>query len=149
MVLQMLRYLYETELGEDSFFPMIQDFLLSHKHESVCTDDFQKTAEEHFGSKLDWFFEQWIDRGGLPVVSWKYTVEKRQGTWVARLQAQQEDPLYRLLVPIYFHFSGDKVAVRPWLIEGGTVTRTLRLPSKPTKITLNDNFEALLILHGL
>jgi hypothetical protein len=56
---------------------------------------------------------------------------------------------FELVVPIYFHFPGDKVVVRPWIIEGESATRTIKVPSKPSAVTLNDNLEALVILKPL
>ncbi|MCZ6696400.1 MAG: M1 family aminopeptidase [Acidobacteria bacterium] len=149
MVLQMLRYLFDSTLQKDAFLPMLQDFLKTYRYKSASTDDFQAIAEQHLGSGLDWFFEQWIERGGIPILSWKYSLSQQEGSWVVRLQASQEKPQYRLLVPIYFHFPGKKVAIRPWLIQEETATRTLKLPAKPTKITLNDNLETLIILRPL
>ena len=149
MVLQMLRYLFDTTLQKDTFPSMLQEFLNNYRHSSVSTDDFQAIAEKHYGAELDWFFEQWVERGGIPILSWKYSLSQEGGSWFARLQANQEEPNYRLLIPMYFHFSGNKVATRPWLIEERTTTRTVKLPAKPSKITLNDNLEALVILRPL
>jgi aminopeptidase N len=146
MVLQMLRYLFRVESGEDSFFPMMRDFLTRYRDRAASTEDFQEVAEEHLGDDLDWFFEQWLQRGGLPILTWDYDLGQQQGTWVVRLKAQQESPHYRLLIPIYFHFPGDRVAVRPWLIEGSSAARALALPGRPSSVTLNDNLEALVIL---
>jgi hypothetical protein len=149
MVLQMLRYLYDATSQGDAFLPMLRDFLETYRYKSASTKDFHAIAEKHLGADLDWFFEQWIERGGIPILSWKYSINQQEGNWIAQLQARQEEPHYRLLVPIYFHFGGDKVAIRPWLIQEKATTRKLKLPAKPSKITLNDNLEALIILQPL
>jgi hypothetical protein len=108
-----------------------------------------KVAEKHFGQSLEWFFDQWIEDGGMPVLKWGHDVVQEGGAFVLKLEAKQEQKKYRLVVPIYIHFPGDKVAVRPWVIEGESATRSLKLPSKPDSVSLNDNLESLVILKNL
>lgn len=150
MVLHMLRYLFSVQKGnDDAFFPMLKDFLQTYKYQAASTVDFRKVAEKHFGQSLGWFFDQWIEDGGLPVLKWAHELVQEEGAFVLKLEAKQEQKRYRLVVPIYVHFPGDKVAVRPWVIEGESATRSLKLPSKPDSISLNDNVEALVILKNL
>jgi hypothetical protein len=39
--------------------------------------------------------------------------------------------------------------VRPWIINGESGAMTIKVPAKPTAVTLNDNLEALVILKAL
>jgi aminopeptidase N len=150
MVLHMLRYLFSVQKGtDDAFFPMLRDFLQIYKYQAASTPDFRKVAEKHFGQSLEWFFDQWIEDGGIPVLKWGHDIVQEGGATVLRLEARQEQKKYRLVVPIYIHFPGDKVVVRPWVIEGESATRSLKLPSRPDSVSLNDNLEALVILKNL
>jgi hypothetical protein len=150
MVLNMLRYLFSVQKGnDDAFFPMLKDFLQTYKYQAASTPDFRKVAEKHFGQGLGWFFDQWIEDGGLPVLLWAHEIVQEEGAFVLKLEAKQEQKKYRLVVPIYIRFPGDKLVVRPWVIEGESATRSIKLPSKPDSVSLNDNLEALLILKNL
>jgi hypothetical protein len=150
MVINMLRYLFRLEKRNDeAFFEMLRDFLRTYRYQFVTTAGFKAMAEKHLGSSLDWFFEQWIEDGGLPVLKWRHEITKdRDGTWILKVEGEQIQKEYRLIVPIYIHFPNDKLAVRPWIIEGAAGARTFKLPMRPSKVTLNDNLEALIILEG-
>ncbi len=150
LVLHMLRYLFKVQKKDDQvFFAALRDFLQTYRYRSASTSDFQAIAEKHLGMKLDWFFEQWVADGGLPVLKWSHEVAQEGGSWVVKLQATQEQKKYRLLVPVYIRLGGDKIAVTPWLIEGESASRTVKVPSKPESVSLNDNLESLVILKGL
>jgi len=67
-VLQMLRH----QLGEDNFRRSINHYLLKHQYGTVETWDLQKAIIDETGINMDWFFDQWIHRGGEPIyqVDW-------------------------------------------------------------------------------
>lgn len=70
-VLHMLRH----QLGDDNFRRSINHYLLKHQYGTVETWDIQKAIIEETGINMDWFFDQWIHRGGEPIfqVDWQVT----------------------------------------------------------------------------
>ncbi|MCZ7557996.1 MAG: M1 family aminopeptidase [Bacteroidia bacterium] len=68
MVLVMLR----DVMGDDAFFEGLRDYGRRHAYGSASTEDFQSVMEEHHGSSLHWFFDQWVFKAGYPV----YTVQR-------------------------------------------------------------------------
>jgi aminopeptidase N len=61
-VLSMMRYV----LGEDAYHRSIKLYLERHAFGNVETHDLQKAIIDATGINLDWFFDQWIWRGGEP-----------------------------------------------------------------------------------
>jgi aminopeptidase N len=61
-VLSMLRY----QIGEESFTRFIQHYLAVNGYKNVEAWDFQKALKDKLGVNYDWFFDQWIHRGGEP-----------------------------------------------------------------------------------
>jgi len=61
-VLSMLRH----QLGDDNFKRFIQHYLSKHSFQNVEAWDFQKAVKDKLGLNYDWFFDQWIHRGGEP-----------------------------------------------------------------------------------
>ena len=61
-VLSMMRYV----LGEDGYRRSIKLYLDRHAFGNVETNDLQKAILDATGVNLDWFFDQWIWRGGEP-----------------------------------------------------------------------------------
>jgi len=145
LVIHMLRYLFSLQKNERAFFNMIRDFVAQFRYKAASTDDFRRIAEQHLGSDLGWFFEQWIDDGGVPVLRWSWAVERSGDKFLLKLSARQEQKAYRLDVPVYIHFSGETI-VRPWRIEDAEGQLKLLLPARPKKVTLSDNLESLAIM---
>lgn len=149
MVMRMLDYLFRVEKGEDALMAVLRDHHQSHRYQTTCTRDFQSIVEEALGENLGWFFQQWIREGGVPVIAWRQTINPDGDEWVVRLEARQRQGRFRLLVPVYLHYPGGGVTVQPWTIDGESSDLTLRVPVKPVNVTLNDNFEALIIEKAL
>ena len=61
-VIGMLRY----QLGEENFTRFIQHYLSVNGFKNVESWDFQKALKDKLGLNYDWFFDQWIHRGGEP-----------------------------------------------------------------------------------
>ncbi|MES2617118.1 MAG: M1 family metallopeptidase [Bacteroidota bacterium] len=68
-VLSMLRY----QIGEENFRRFIQHYLAVNGFKNVEAWDFQKALKDKLGLNYDWFFDQWIHRGGEPHYKVSYT----------------------------------------------------------------------------
>jgi aminopeptidase N len=62
LVLDMLRFV----LGDEAFYRSIQHYLKKFAWQNVETSDLRRAIEEVTGQNLDWFFEQWLIKGGYP-----------------------------------------------------------------------------------
>lgn len=88
-VLHMLR----GELGEDAFLAALRAYYARFRGRSVTTRDFVRSVERSTGRELGWFFAQWLERPGCPVLR----VTPRAGSVVVE-QLQDTAP-YRLRLP--------------------------------------------------
>jgi aminopeptidase N len=61
-VLQMLKYV----VGEAAFNKTIHHYLNKHQYQNVDSEDLLVAFHETLGLSLDWFWEEWIYRGGEP-----------------------------------------------------------------------------------
>lgn len=99
-VLHMLRYV----LGDELFFKALRRYIERYQLSSVETNDFKLAIEEATGRSLDWFFRQWLYKGGHPEyeVSWDWDPEKKL---VALTVAQRQKvtdivPLFQMPIEI-------------------------------------------------
>ena len=60
--LHMLRGL----VGDEAFWAGIRAYYRRYRDGNATTDDFRREMEEASGQPLDWFFRQWLHRGGSP-----------------------------------------------------------------------------------
>jgi aminopeptidase N len=61
-VISMLEYV----LGSDQWKRVLKHYLAKHAYANVETNDLQQAIKDVLGLNLDWFFDQWIMRGGEP-----------------------------------------------------------------------------------
>lgn len=78
-VLHMLR----QELGDDVFFPMIQEWVLAYPDSTVTTLDFFRFVERFSGQDLTQFRRQWLYQPGVP----QYELVWTQDEGVISIQA--------------------------------------------------------------
>ena len=90
LVLHMLR----KELGEEVFGRAISHYVNKHAWETVDTSQLRIAIEESSGRDLGVFFDQWLYRGGHPVLeaSWSWDEERKQ-VEVEVKQVQEVDEL--------------------------------------------------------
>jgi len=103
-VLHMLR----KELGEEPFWRSIRTYAGAHRGQSVVTEDLIRAVERATGRNLEWFFDQWVFRGGHPELTcaWKFDAKTKDLALTVR-QGQAGDEL----TPEAFRFHLDVEAV--------------------------------------
>lgn len=89
-VLHMLRYV----LGDEGFWRVLRHYAHKHQFQVVETADLRVAVEEVTGQGLNWFFDQWLYRGGHPQfdVRWEWDDETSTARVMVR-QTQQLDEL--------------------------------------------------------
>ena len=120
LVLDMLRNI----LGDDNFKAVIKYYLEQHKYSVTWTPDFIKAIREVTGESPEWFFDQWIWRGGEPhykVAYSKISKDQKSYTLVEVEQIHEINELVKYFnMPIVFEVwykDGSKSSVKEW-VEG-------------------------------
>ncbi len=72
VVLQMLKYV----VGREAFNKSIRHYLEDHKYKNVDSEDLLVAFHETLGKSLDWFWDEWIYKGGEPHYVVTYREEK-------------------------------------------------------------------------
>jgi hypothetical protein len=150
LVVGMLRYLFQIQKkNDDAFWALLGDFIETYKYSQASTQDFMNMTEDHLQGKLGWFWDQWFYGTAIPVVKWSHDVRKNEeGDWVVTVEAEQQDTEFVLAIPIYLHMGGDRTLTTPLILRGRQGRAQARMHDKPAKVTLNDNWEALVELRN-
>jgi aminopeptidase N len=130
-VLHMLR----GELGDAAFFKALAAYYRKHVGHSVVTADFVAAIEDSSGLELDWFFAQWLDRPGCPVLK----VTPQEGGITVE-QTQQQGP-YRCRLRLCWQGAGGKEQER--VLELREQRTVLELPGPVTNLTVDPQVELL------
>jgi aminopeptidase N len=121
MIFHMLR----RELGASVFDDGVRAFWESSRGKKAAWSDLQDAFEGVSGRDLDGFFNQWIDRPGLPALALGAVHAEKEGTDHGLTVAlEQSEPPYDLSVPIAIE------------TDKGTVFRTIRLNAPEVRVRI-------------
>lgn len=132
-VLHMLRF----ELGDEMFWRALQRYVSLNQHRAVETADLRIAVEESTGVGMNWFFDQWVYRGGHPEfqVEWNWD----EGTRTATVQVKQlqkvddTTPLFRTSAEIEFA-SASSTTSRRVHIQKAEETFHFQLEARPDRV---------------
>jgi aminopeptidase N len=114
-------HMLAQELGEDVFWRCVRTYLERHAKGSVVTDDLRRAIEDVTGRNMEWFFEQWVMKGGHPDV----VVSVRPGKDAVVVRVDQKQPVDELTSKFRF-----QVGVRVET-DRGPVVQTLHVEDSP------------------
>jgi len=97
--------------GDARFRRLLQLILTKYKYRPFTTEDFQREVELQMtpamdlegNRRMDWFFDEWVKKTGIPHYSVKFEVKPRGNEFVVagRLEQSGVDDLFTAPVPLY------------------------------------------------
>ncbi len=141
-VLHMLRMMMKDfqSNSDELFFAMMKDFVKTYSWKNATTKGFQEVAEKHFGSSLQWFFDQWVYGTYVPKYEFRWrieTSEDQKHILVCDVQQKNVPDGFQMPVPIYLDFGNKRYAIQRILIDQPAKTIRIPLPEKPRTVQFN------------
>ncbi len=136
-VLHMLRRI----LGEELFWKSIGAYGKKFAFGSVETNDLKRAIEETTGMSLEWFFRQWLYKGGYPELRVAKAWDAGAGEFrLAIAQTQKVDSLaglFRLPIPVRIAGPGyDTLATLT--LDSARMEYRFRLPAPPRLVSVDE-----------
>lgn len=134
-VLHMLR----DQVGDAAFWKGLRAYFQAHRHGLATTSDFRRAMEGASGQPLDGFFDQWLNRPGLPRIrgSWRY--EADTGRVVVDLQQTQAGAAFRLPLELGLGEGRERI-----LLTEKAQRFRLHVPAVPATVLLDPRTLALI-----
>lgn len=128
-VIGMLRYV----MGDEAFKKTIKYYLTKHAYKNVETKDLEQAVQDATGLNLDWFFDQWIYRGGEP--HYKVSYDKQNGfTQITVEQIHKINDLVKVFkMPINFAVYYKDGSVNRKQIWVEKQTQSIKIPNEENK----------------
>lgn len=126
-VIQMLRYV----LGDEAYKKVIKQYLTNHLYKNVETNDLYQAIQDVTGQSLDWFFDEWLYRGGEP----HYRVSYLSANNSLNITVEQIHSINELVkafkMPVNFavYFKDGSVSRQKFWIDKQTQTVSIPNPS--------------------
>ncbi len=148
-------HVLRTTFGDEKMKLFLREMAKQLAGKEVTGRELQKVAEQVYGGRMDWFFDQWIRGLGLP----EYTIEWKQratedGKWLIEGKVRQrtvvglkkhevEGAYFRGRVPLTVSFKGGREATVPLLVEGEVTPFKFKMPEEAQSVVLNAGQEML------
>ena len=116
LVLQMLKYV----VGKSQFNAAIKYYLEKHAHGNVDSKNLLIAFHERLGLSLNWFWEEWIKRGGEPHYQVELIQSKERLSFYVRQTHEQSDLVGLFKMPIDFQLyfkDGTQSKKKVWIEE--------------------------------
>ena len=128
-VLHMLR----GEVGDGTFWKGMRTYYERFRDRNASTADFAAVMEEVSGRRLDWFFEQWLRRPGVPEleIGWRFDAAAP----ALEIEARQLGPtIYRLPLDVEAVMADGRGVRGRFAVEGERTTATIPLRERPERL---------------
>jgi aminopeptidase N len=139
-VLHMLR----QEIGNDNFWNGIREYYRQFKNGNALTSDLQRIMENSSGKKLDQFFNQWVYKGGHPVLELSWTYNDQAKSAQITIKQVQKGALFTFPLEIGIYGpEGALKQVESFTINKESLSVNLPVTYKPAKIELDPHINLL------
>ena len=131
-VLHMLR----GEIGDGTFWRGMRTYYQRFRDRNASTADFAAVMEEVSGQRLDWFFDQWLRRPGVPEleIEWSYDAAAS----AVGLQVRQHGAtIYRLPLDVEAVLADGRTVRGRVDVEGERTTATVAVPEHPARLRID------------
>ena len=148
--------------GDEKMKLFLREMAKQLAGQEVTGRELQKVAEQVYGGRMDWFFDQWFRGLGLP----EYSIEWKQratedGKWLIEGKVHQrtvvglkkhevEGAFFRGKVVLTVAFGGGRESTVPLLVQGEVTPFKFKMPEEAKSVVLNKDQEmlALDVLQG-
>jgi hypothetical protein len=139
MVFHMLRKM----LGDETFFHSLRHFIKDNANRRASWDDLKKAFEDVSGRQLGEFFNQWLDRTGIPdfEVSDAH-ITFRNGKYLLNLTVSQRGDIYNLSLLVKVIFSNGEEETYINVTDKSTVYEK-SFSERPLKIVLDPYYDII------
>jgi uncharacterized iron-regulated protein len=136
----MLFHGLRRRFGDKSFFTALREFLQKNSFRAASWNDIQLSFEKATGEKLHAYFEQWLSRKDIPIISVKNAELKiEQGQIKLNFALLQQDEAYQLRIPVTLYFDKGK-SLRFLELMHSKKNISLKLDELPKKVVIDENY---------
>ncbi|GAB4367171.1 MAG: M1 family aminopeptidase [Calditrichia bacterium] len=124
-------------IGDSLFYQSFREFYRQNRFRKASWKDIQNAVEKVSKQDLGWFFSQWVEREGAPklkLIDARYTAGRLTFT------LQQEEPTYRLYIPIEIRLKEGTISHPIWMERKSQIFE-IPLDRKPLSLAVDPAFD--------
>jgi len=141
----MLFHLLRQEVGEETFWRALTNLVAQYRGRYAEWHDLERVFAEESRQDLRWFFEQWVEQDGAPVLSLPEAIARPVAgepaqTFQLEATIVQSNKPFRLLLQLLVRMEGDREHLLTLPLRSLRETLSVTLPARPVAIELDPEF---------
>ena len=138
----MVFHLLRRALGERNFQYSIKRFISENRFEFADWDDIKESFEETNNIDLGWFFDQWLNKKGLPDLKVRSTkLSHESGHYLLEIELAQNGNVYQLDVPLSIYLDDHTKIKRILKVTKDLETFEINLDRKPQRVVIDEDYD--------
>jgi len=134
--------------GDDIFYKSLREFIKEKSFQKASWDDIRMIVEKNYGKDLQWFFRQWVDEKGLPLLYLENVKTGRKtGKYEISSDINQDGKIYEMDVPVTVYSSGIKIK-KFFRIDKKRNSFSIATDAEPEKMVLDEDYDIARQLSG-
>jgi hypothetical protein len=133
-----------AEVGDESFWQSLKKFILLYRGRQAEWADIERIFSEESGQNLRWFFRQWLEQVGAPMLSIADTAVRAGSAGKAPFELEvsitQGGPLMRVSTPIRIRLDDRREETVVVPVHASTEKVVVPLPALPTEVELDPDY---------
>ncbi len=143
MVFHMLKSL----VGEESFYKSLRKFIDENRFLKASWDDIKKVFEASYGKDLDWFFDQWVEKEGLPDLNVENVKIRQSGSkYEISFDITQKREFRRVDVPVTFYFLNGRTKREIFKIDAERHSFNILMDEIVEKLLMDEDYDVARII---
>jgi hypothetical protein len=141
----MVFHLLRQEVGEETFWRTLKSLVAQYRGRHAEWRDLERVFAEESRQDLRWFFAQWVEQDGAPMLSLSEAVARAVAgeppqTFLLEATIVQSNRPFRLPLQLLIHMEGNREHVLTVPLRSPRETISVTLPARPIMIDLDPEF---------
>jgi uncharacterized protein YbdZ (MbtH family) len=139
-------HLLRQEIGEEPFWRGLRAFVSSYRNRPADWRSIENVFSQESGRDLRWFFVQWIEQPGAPIVllrdarAGRVKGENGREVWRLTVQVEQAEKTFRMAIPVRIVTKGSTEIKSIVLGPSQTSRAEFSLSDQPLRAELDPDF---------
>ncbi|WP_212003023.1 M1 family aminopeptidase [Chitinophaga sp. HK235] len=125
--------------GKQVFHKALRNIGEKYSHDGLTWKNFLQEISTAYGSSLEWFYQQWFERTGVP--AWQSSWQQQNNT--LQLTLTQKDSIYRLPLEVLITYRNGTIALQHITIQEHTTQLQLPVNGPVTTVQIDPYFKVL------
>ncbi|MDF0677128.1 MAG: M1 family aminopeptidase [Nitrospira sp.] len=136
-------HLLRQEIGDEPFWRGLKAFVSIYRNRPADWRSIEEVFSRESGQNLRWFFEQWVEQPGAPLVSLRDAYARRvkgeesREVWRLTVQVEQAGKSFRMAIPVRIVMK-ESTDIKPIVLSLSSASvAEFVLPDQPLRVELD------------